>query len=139
MAPTLIMMFLNGNRKGLCLSVSASKPIILGRKGSGADVPLPDPALSRLHCRIQALGALFTVTDLDSANGTLVNGAPLHPHAPCPLHRGDILEIGETRLRVTDDGQPKTEASPKRSTSLLRRTRSLPGSNSSALPPQPPR
>lgn len=114
MAPTLIMIFLSGNRKGLCLSVSASRPITLGRKGSGADVPLPDPALSRLHCRIETLGSLFTVTDLDSANGTLVNGAPLHPHAPCPLRRGDILEIGETRLRVTDDGQSQTNPSPQK-------------------------
>ncbi len=71
--------------------------IRLGRSSEN-DVALADPLLSRHHCRIDftAAGEL-QVTDLDSANGTLVNGAAV---ACQKLRPGDQIHIGDTLLAV---------------------------------------
>ncbi|NLF23641.1 MAG: FHA domain-containing protein [Lentisphaerae bacterium] len=90
----------------------------LGR-ASDNDIALSDPILSRHHCRldIEDDGAL-RVTDLDSANGTLVNGAPVTVHRLSP---GDRILIGDTLLTLLPDapadaaadaGQPPADAVP---------------------------
>ena len=63
------------------------------------EVRLSDPILSRQHCRIDLTerGEL-SVTDLDSANETMVNGASVRSS---PLKTGDAIVIGDTRLVVT--------------------------------------
>lgn len=63
------------------------------------DVMLADPLLSRHHCRLSLRddGALW-VTDLDSANQTLVNGTPV---TEARLHPGDRVLIGDTLLVAT--------------------------------------
>ncbi len=70
----------------------------LGRS-SGNDVTLADPLLSRHHCRLgfTSRGELL-VSDLDSANGTLVNGEPVGEQI---LATGDRIVIGNTELVVT--------------------------------------
>ncbi len=40
--------------------------------------------------------ASTAVSDLDSANGTFVNGEPVVQ--PRPLYSGDEIDVGETRL-----------------------------------------
>src|SRR5262245_48569668 len=53
-----------------------SAEIIVGRQ-SGCGLRIPSPLVSRKHCRlIQHEGLLF-VEDLQSANGTRLNGAPV--------------------------------------------------------------
>jgi hypothetical protein len=71
--------------------------VTIGR-GRAADLMLTDTRISREHVRIDrdATGA-FTVSDLRSLNGTLVNGELLRGSRR--LHDGDLLEIGEFRLR----------------------------------------
>lgn len=81
----------------------------LGR-ASENDVSLLDPILSRHHCQLSYDGVNLTVKDLDSANGTLVNGADV---TGCKLHLGDCVEIGDTRMRVTEvpgETAPETAA-----------------------------
>ena len=71
--------------------------IRLGRSSEN-DVALADPLLSRHHCRLDFTGAgELQVTDLDSANGTLVNGAAV---ACQKLKPGDQIHIGDTLLAV---------------------------------------
>jgi tetratricopeptide (TPR) repeat protein len=60
------------------------------------DLQLMDPKASRHHARIHAEGELFVLTDLDSANGTRVNGIEIT--APHPLEHGDRIVIGDTEL-----------------------------------------
>lgn len=71
-------------------------PVVLGR-GGDADVFLPDPLASRRHCVIRATDGTLVVEDLDSCNGTLVNGCRVDAS---PLMPGDQLVIGSHRLRV---------------------------------------
>ncbi len=70
--------------------------ISLGRSSSN-NVSLVDPILSRHHCRISFIGGVLEVADLDSANGTLVNGREAKV---ATLHDGDTITIGDTVLRV---------------------------------------
>ncbi len=57
---------------------------------------LMDLKASRHHARIHAEGNLFLLTDLDSANGTRVNGIALtEPHT---LEHGDRITIGDTEI-----------------------------------------
>ena len=70
----------------------------LGRENSN-DLVLPDRMASRRHAVIQRQGAYFQIEDLKSDSGTFVNDQPIN--APVPLKEGDIVLIGETRLKFT--------------------------------------
>ena len=79
----------------------------LGRSSS-CDIHVPDARLSRNHCLFEASGPTgLRVTDLASANGTLVNGEPAGAE-PVPLSPGDLIEAGGVVLRVV--GGPRREA-----------------------------
>jgi pSer/pThr/pTyr-binding forkhead associated (FHA) protein len=63
------------------------------------DISLQDRAVSRPHCEIaQQEDGLWAVTDLGSANGTIVNGIPMEANAPRPLQDGAVIMVGETTL-----------------------------------------
>jgi len=66
---------------------------------------LADPRASRHHARLVARDGLLILTDLDSTNGTRVNGDPIHE---LPVGAGDEIRIGDSVIRVEaiDDGLP---------------------------------
>ena len=87
-----------------------------GRLTLGADptndLALPaDPTLSRLHAALERYGAGWCVRDLDSRNGTFVNGQRVWRERP--LRPGDELRVGATRLiyRSDEPGGKSTQAS----------------------------
>ncbi len=66
-------------------------------RGKSNDVSLPDdPTVSRRHALLERLAAGWSISDLNSLNGTLVNGEPLGQARP--LYSGDEIEVGGTRL-----------------------------------------
>ncbi|GEM_PF-1982176 len=71
---------------------------ILGRQPTN-EVPLPEIRASRQHAKIEfiALAKQHVVADLNSRNGTSVNGEPLTE--PRALQPGDRIQIGQTVLR----------------------------------------
>jgi pSer/pThr/pTyr-binding forkhead associated (FHA) protein len=70
-------------------------------RATGADFVLDAALVSRVHCRITALptGEL-EVTDLDSTNGTFVNGARI---STARLTAGDRLRLGRVELVAVRD------------------------------------
>jgi pSer/pThr/pTyr-binding forkhead associated (FHA) protein len=70
--------------------------ILLGRH-SAADLRLLKPEVSRFHCRILHVGDGWYAEDLDSLNGTLLNGEPL---TRAPLRQDDVLRIGDFLFQV---------------------------------------
>ena len=64
----------------------------------GSDILLTDGKLSRRHVRLDLEGVEVIAVDLGSANGTRVNGIKIQ--GPCPLHDGDLLQIGESTIRL---------------------------------------
>jgi hypothetical protein len=70
--------------------------LTIGR-GRDNDLVLGDPRVSRRHARIQARQGRLVLSDLDSRNGTQVNGAPIEEVA---IGLGDEILVGDTRLIV---------------------------------------
>ena len=77
----------------------------LGRSSSN-DVHIPDEELSRNHCLFeQADDDGIRLTDLASANGTMLNGKALG-NDPVRLKVGDVVEVGGTVIRVVGEDAP---------------------------------
>jgi len=87
------------------------KAAILGRLDTN-DVPIRDAKASREHAKIFQQGAEYAIVDLNSSNGTFVNGQKITKRA---LKAGDEIVIGVVKLRFdwpeTEHGKP---AAPKR-------------------------
>ena len=84
-----------GADKGRVFPISAGEPVLVGR-GRQTATRLNDLHVSRLHCQIEFRGADVIITDLNSVGGTLVNDRAVTEQI---LEPGDIIRIGETRLR----------------------------------------
>jgi predicted component of type VI protein secretion system len=73
--------------------------IVVGRD-PGAAIQIDDEAVSWNHLEIENRGGVLMATDLDSRNGTALNGEPLD--RPRRLRDGDTLIVGGHRLEVSD-------------------------------------
>ena len=70
----------------------ASARCTIGRERVAADIVLRDPNVSRRHAELTFTGAGdWTIEDLNSTNGTLVNNRRV---SRCPLRNGDLLTFG---------------------------------------------
>jgi pSer/pThr/pTyr-binding forkhead associated (FHA) protein len=65
-----------------------------------ADICIDDEAVSWNHLEIESRGGVLMATDLDSSNGTTLNGEPLD--RPRRVRDGDVLVVGGRRLEVSD-------------------------------------
>jgi hypothetical protein len=70
--------------------------ITIGR-AEEADVRIEDRYASGIHCRVHTRGNAYYVEDLDSTNGTYLNGNDLNGESP--LHDLDEIRIGDTEFR----------------------------------------
>jgi|SRR3954469_13838960 pSer/pThr/pTyr-binding forkhead associated (FHA) protein len=77
------------------LSTGAVKTI--GRS-TGAEFIVDAPLVSRLHCQVSATADTVEVKDLNSTNGTYVNGARVKKARLLP---GDTLRVGRVELRIS--------------------------------------
>lgn len=86
-----------GPQEGREIPIRAGK-MVIGRATSKAtwDIALQDRSISRPHAQVERQDDRFTLTDLDSANGTLVNGEIVAE--PTALQDGDVIVLGETTI-----------------------------------------
>jgi len=72
--------------------------VTIGRASQEAtwEIRLTDRSVSRPHARLEHRDDGFYLVDLESANGTLLNGIPVQ--FPIMLKDGDVISVGETRL-----------------------------------------
>lgn len=76
----------------------AGERTVVGRDPE-ADVHIDDEGVSWNHLEIERRGEVLMATDLDSRNGTALNGEPLD--RPRRLRNGDTLIVGGHRLEVS--------------------------------------
>jgi predicted component of type VI protein secretion system len=81
-------------------SVSLARERTVVGRDPEADLSIDDEAVSWHHLEIENRGGILMATDLDSRNGTALNGDPLD--RPRRLRDGDTLLIGSHRLEVSD-------------------------------------
>src|SRR5919107_1384924 len=85
------------------------KPITVGRHPTNMIV-LADGMTSRYHCVIELSAEGLRVRDLDSSNGTKVNGQVIKTWR---LGDGDVVQIGKSTLTVHAPSlAPKAKAKP---------------------------
>lgn len=94
--------------------------ITIGR-GRGADVRLPHRAVSVRHATIEQSGTGYALTDHDTTNGTLVQGARVVGGRQKPLRDGDRIELGGFSIVFVAGVAVTTVTSEERTASLARR------------------
>ncbi len=97
------MPYLSWNEGSQLFRHALGETCVLGRDPLVCTLAQPGlPSLSRTHAEINRYSGIWWIRDLDSANGTLLNGLPLnHPHGNA-LHDGDTLSLSGWILRFTD-------------------------------------
>lgn len=80
---------------------------VIGR-GDHCDIDLDDEAISAEHLEVSRRGPSLMADDLDSRNGTLLNGEPLVSRRR--LRDGDVLQAGEVRIEVALPPQQRHRA-----------------------------
>jgi pSer/pThr/pTyr-binding forkhead associated (FHA) protein len=74
-------------------------------RATRADFIVDAPLVSRLHCRLTAGASEVEVVDLESTNGTYVNGKRVERAS---LRGGDKLGVGRVELTVTRADDPRS-------------------------------
>lgn len=78
-------------------------------KGDANDIVIDEDGVNGFHADLKVEGTRVTITDINSTNGTLVNGEKITE--PMPLGAGDIIVIQGVELEIIEDdelGQGKT-------------------------------
>ena len=109
MSTQLEIRVIEGPLKGRRFAVPADG-LRLGRSSS-CEISIPDPALSRNHCLFETRDGGLWVTDLASANGTIVNDVQLGSDSQC-LQLGDVVLVGDSALQVVVAGEKVPDSVP---------------------------
>ena len=87
-----------GSRALRGLHVDMLGPVIIGRSPS-SDIVIDEAYVSATHARFTLQGPALVLEDLNSTNGTLVNGHPIT--RPVTLRDGDEVQVGDAIMRVS--------------------------------------
>lgn len=102
--PTDVMRLIaeGGQYAGRVFDLPNAPELTIGR-GVGNELVLDDPSMSRKHSKIRRLGGgRIEVEDLNSANGTYVNGRKVS--SPLQAGPGDTVRFGELTFRIDGSG-----------------------------------
>jgi pSer/pThr/pTyr-binding forkhead associated (FHA) protein len=83
--------------EGLTFRLPDGSVKTIGRS-TGAEFIVEAALVSRLHCQLTATAGVLRVEDLDSTNGTFVNGTRVRT---AQLREGDRLSVGRLQLVVS--------------------------------------
>lgn len=92
--------------------------LTIGRRATN-DIHIDNLAISGEHAAITTIGNDSFLEDLESTNGTVVNGKAIKKHV---LQHGDLIELGKYQLKYVNDGQSKgkNEAADFEKTMIIR-------------------
>lgn len=92
-------------------------PLVIGRSPD-CDLCLVDQAMSRRHCRIEPHENRWRLIDLESRNGTYINGQRIHDQY---LNDGDKIRVGDCTLIFSLSAPTGTRPATPRDALLLAR------------------
>lgn len=72
-----------------------TKQVLTVGRAPGNDIVVNHPAVSGRHLSLELIPGAYSITDLNSTNGTLVNGQRIPPGTPHHLNMGDAIRIGD--------------------------------------------
>ncbi len=99
--------YFHGNAESI--AILADKQVVLGRKTEGETKPIVDLTslngfalgVSRHHTVIRSSDKGYTIMDLNSSNGTWLDGKILTPAETYDLPSGAVIQLGRLKLVVT--------------------------------------
>src|SRR5580704_14376794 len=103
---SVTLVFEAGPEAGKSFKLSSPKTTIGRRKG---EILIKDAEISGAHAEINVNSTKVQVKDLESTNGTFVNGKKL-PGAD--LKDGDRLTLGQSKILVKIEGPPAAKPAP---------------------------
>lgn len=101
----LVLLKKNGSHKFFLLPSSVT---VIGRRHS-CDLCISLMSVSRRHCQLNYDDGVLKIRDLDSRNGTYLNGKRVDEAV---VRAGDSIKIGPLTFVLQIDGQPQTIAEP---------------------------
>lgn len=103
----LVLQVVKGPAAGEVFTVDRSHAV-LGR-GAEADIRIVDPSLSRMHARFDRDGDTLAITDLESRNGSFVDGQRLRDRRK--LRNGELVTLGNVVLRFAQHDAEELQVS----------------------------
>ncbi|MEX2572038.1 MAG: FHA domain-containing protein [Gemmatimonadota bacterium] len=82
-------------------AIEVRSPVVHIGQGPQNEVRLDDDTVSTRHCRLEYDAGGWRVTDLESRNGTFVEGVKLAPGVSTPLQQGAMLAAGAIKFQFT--------------------------------------
>ncbi|KAG4977287.1 hypothetical protein JHK84_036988 [Glycine max] len=130
-APTLRLEILQGPGEGKTLEFKPGTAVRIGRVIKGNNLPIKDSGISSKHLTISTESNKWTLRDLDSSNGTVLDGSQIPPHTPFTLHHDSVIKIGElTSIHVIfvprEQQQQQRAVQPRRNPTRRGRTEPVP-------------
>ncbi|GAB4137860.1 ATP-binding protein [Thermopirellula anaerolimosa] len=98
---------IRGNDQGSRFELTAAV-VTIGRD-SGNRIQLHDTEVSRRHAEIRRVDDRYLLVDLNSSNGTLVNGKAVREHV---LNSGDQVQVGRTLMLFTRPANESQAVAP---------------------------
>ena len=82
--------------------------------------PIAEPSVSSHHCEILLRGADVVVHDLNSTNGTFINGNQITGEAV--LKPGQVLKLGQIELKLEVEGAASAPSAPAPASAATKKT-----------------
>ena len=102
------LLVLNGPLAGQSYELKVDKTTV-GRVEDNT-FQIADPSVSSHHCEIHLQGEALLIKDLNSTNGSFINGEQI---TEAVLKPGQTLRLGQIELRIDDGTVPPPAAAPK--------------------------
>jgi hypothetical protein len=90
------------DRFGLRYPLDPSLGLVRIGRAVDNDLAIDNQRVSRYHAQARWVESDWLVYDLDSTNGTFVDGERVFPSQPRPLRSGGVLRLGDHDLLVSD-------------------------------------
>ena len=98
MAPDQVYLIIQSGDQRRLVDVTDGDDLVAGRE-EDCELTIDEPKVSRRHFAVRRNGAILTLEDLDSTNGTKLNGVTLRG-AQRRIVSGDVISIGRTLITV---------------------------------------
>lgn len=101
--------FISGKYQGADVPLQGGKEIVVGRSGD-LDMVLLEDMVSRKHARISTINNQINIQDLNSTNGTFVNGEKIDKNKKQRLKEGDRILIGTSIIKMIPISESTVDA-----------------------------
>jgi len=91
-------------------SFPVKRSIVTIGRSHNCDFQIPVMSVSKKHCKLICKSGVVTIRDLNSRNGTLVNGKLIKETT---INPGDSIEIGPLVFVIQIDNEPSVLKNPK--------------------------